>query len=608
MIPTVTEKWLLDAAGWQVAKAARNTVASGAVTRAERKGNTLTGLVQEGRKRLVCGFKIDGPNDVQNLCSCPAARRDGALCSHSVAVGFAVVQGGSDNTEKPKKVPPSTSGPATPLELHVFIAPHFTKSWERGSLVAEIGVCAPGSGRIVPPGELRLTDFTPYPADRPLVEWLAAQGCRTLPPQIALSAAQTGGFWDRLVDHPRIQGPEPSPSRTGHRGCGSRGSNTARVCGPGRGPTDGSSASGSEMKACGWVVAGACSRRERNGDPPARPGDGGGEPGARPGGRCRIGRAFPRAGWPRTRARWRPLSPSKTRIRFSRPSPSTAGRSTGPSRSRKPGQPLGPADRFLTAPGLDVTFGAAASAGDDPRFPASLEGRPGFLVRDASAEAAALRRMESLGFCSPANDGMQHLSGERQVFSFFGSGIPALERLGWKVVLGERFQRVTSTVERATPRLVFGGDPAGTGQGSDPGWFEATLDFSTASGAGVPASEARRLLQGGGGGRYRTPAGKTVVPDLLGRRGDRGAWSPECDLDSGARGRLEIDPRSAGFLSRHRGGVRRPGQRVDRRYRKLRAGDRLRATGIRPPPRLPAPGRDLDARLLAPAPRLAPGR
>jgi uncharacterized Zn finger protein len=103
-MPTdVTEKWLLEAAGWQVMKAARQCLERGDVTRATRQGDTFTGVVHEGRRRLACGLKITPPNSADNLCHCPDARRDGRLCQHSVAVAIAALGGAGNNTQNEGK-------------------------------------------------------------------------------------------------------------------------------------------------------------------------------------------------------------------------------------------------------------------------------------------------------------------------------------------------------------------------------------------------------------------------------------------------------------------------------------------------------------------------
>ena len=90
----LTERWLSEIAGWQVAKPAKALLSGGAVLKAEFDGRVLRGLVLDGRKRLACGLKIDGKSDVTNLCSCRDARSTGAICAHSTAVGLEFIKQG----------------------------------------------------------------------------------------------------------------------------------------------------------------------------------------------------------------------------------------------------------------------------------------------------------------------------------------------------------------------------------------------------------------------------------------------------------------------------------------------------------------------------------
>jgi hypothetical protein len=44
--------------------------------------------VQEGTSSYRAGLVIKGPVDIDNLCTCRAAREAGIICAHSVAVGL----------------------------------------------------------------------------------------------------------------------------------------------------------------------------------------------------------------------------------------------------------------------------------------------------------------------------------------------------------------------------------------------------------------------------------------------------------------------------------------------------------------------------------------
>ncbi|MCB1226844.1 MAG: hypothetical protein KDK99_13595, partial [Verrucomicrobiales bacterium] len=88
----ISEKWLGEIGGWQALKAARGLLAAGAVTEIQRSDDLLRGLVGSGRSRVTAGLRIRSRTDVENLCTCPLARRTGQICDHSLAVGLASLQ------------------------------------------------------------------------------------------------------------------------------------------------------------------------------------------------------------------------------------------------------------------------------------------------------------------------------------------------------------------------------------------------------------------------------------------------------------------------------------------------------------------------------------
>lgn len=87
----LTEEFLIKAGGYAVFQQARVLVAAGKVSSARWEAPLLRGKVAEGRKVLVAGLKITGLRDVEVLCSCEEARRQGKICVHAVAVGLAAL-------------------------------------------------------------------------------------------------------------------------------------------------------------------------------------------------------------------------------------------------------------------------------------------------------------------------------------------------------------------------------------------------------------------------------------------------------------------------------------------------------------------------------------
>ena len=83
----LTAELLSRIAGWEAVKQARGIVAAGRVREATWAPPRLTGLVQEGGASLRTGLVIHDAINVDNLCACRTARRDGIICAHAVAVG-----------------------------------------------------------------------------------------------------------------------------------------------------------------------------------------------------------------------------------------------------------------------------------------------------------------------------------------------------------------------------------------------------------------------------------------------------------------------------------------------------------------------------------------
>ncbi len=103
----IEEKDLAGLGGWECFKKAKTYVAVGSVLNSsnnllEKPGGSLlfTGHVIEGRKKYVCGLKFRTFEDVDNLCSCKRAIKEGRICEHSIAVVLDSIRRESES--KPK--------------------------------------------------------------------------------------------------------------------------------------------------------------------------------------------------------------------------------------------------------------------------------------------------------------------------------------------------------------------------------------------------------------------------------------------------------------------------------------------------------------------------
>lgn len=122
----ITEKWLAEIGGWQAMKAARGLLEAGLVSVQSAESGRIRGLAGHGKMKFACGLWIRSRTDVDNLCTCPAARRS-LICEHSLAVVLASLKlslGASPSAAAPKKPEPAGSIPfATVSKLCAALQP-----------------------------------------------------------------------------------------------------------------------------------------------------------------------------------------------------------------------------------------------------------------------------------------------------------------------------------------------------------------------------------------------------------------------------------------------------------------------------------------------------
>ena len=155
----LTERLLAEAGGWQVVKHARALVETGRVTGPVYKPPLLHGLVREGDREYRAGLRIDSPTHIENLCGCRQARESGTICSHSIAVGLALIRPAQT---RPAVESPRTPHPPSPVSrlniavdeaseamVHVVLPPNFTKSWAKGAVTVGFELAFEGHQRLL---------------------------------------------------------------------------------------------------------------------------------------------------------------------------------------------------------------------------------------------------------------------------------------------------------------------------------------------------------------------------------------------------------------------------------------------------------------------------
>ena len=466
------------------------------------------GTVRGAGKDISTGLRIKGRTDVENLCTCYMARRDGRICEHSLAVGVAWARrhekapGAAPATATPAVKGAASSSPASPTArpavapaqakgvLGFTFAGNFMEGLRRDRLTVAVEA-GPG-------------DAAAQAVDGPFLTWLGTLQQKTVPPHLMLTGTrQVTDFLAAIGGHPRLflkTGDRKKPVQLAEE-------SACLLLAIKEGPAD--------------TVR--LSLRLPDGKPEAA------MP-STPGG----------LGW-----LWQPgdflLKPLRV------PAPLHDLLATLP-----PGRPLEKPRRWLAQtlgdlqeaftidpehtdaallrlqmrpaiPGFELTVEGTLERitarlrcvyenGPQPfppgvetvaGFPLTSRDEPGvFLTRNLPAEAAAFRRLERAGF--EFSEGELTLRKENAILQFFAGELERLQK-EWKVTLGTRFTAATAKVERLTPRWT----PVGGGQD----WLAFDMSFASAGGTAVDRMEIARMLATGAGHK-KLPNGKTAVLSL----------------------------------------------------------------------------------------------
>src|SRR5688572_4471338 len=146
------EQFLATIAGWDVIKQARAALGGGRVLSSNGTPPVLKGVIQEGTTSYRAGLVIKDSINIDNLCTCRAAKAWGTMCVHSIAVGLHHLQGtapaapASPTTTKS----PIPSHPNTPArafkrvkrspggfdaEITLILPPNFAQALTKGKVM-----------------------------------------------------------------------------------------------------------------------------------------------------------------------------------------------------------------------------------------------------------------------------------------------------------------------------------------------------------------------------------------------------------------------------------------------------------------------------------------
>ena len=542
----LTERLLMDAGGWQAAKLARALVESGRVVSAAYSPPVLKGVVREGDLELRAGLKISSKNDIENLCPCRQSRQWGAICAHSLAVGFSLLMHktapGSDMASRgrsPEPVAPTSKGPRFTVAeagnrgsdfvtLSVVLPPQFMASWERGNLT--VGVEAERSGRKVLLNALdEKGTFCCSEADLRLVETLRALNSGAVAGMLVLPREKTLSLLEGLRGHPRVTLGKTTAVHVSAKPLSPK--LEVKSDAQGRVALHVEWASDTRLllggQGAAWSLAGSVFAPVSPGLPPA---------------------------YSELLRRDIMLAPEQAGPFLATELPRLRAFFEVTGTAAAPGdapQMVPEAGRFsLTLEGslnhltarlqriyskrivtLGVTSPTENWATPDPANPSHI------LCRNSEAERLALSELTRFGFTGPDSTGHFVLRGERAILTFFGEGYPALAA-HWDVTLGPRFTNVSAEIERITPRVEI--------LSSGERWFDLQFDLSTGSGERFSAAEVQRMLQLGQN-HVRLKSGKLAVFNS-GLLDDFQSVLRDCNPQQRQPGSYRIDNAHAGYL------------------------------------------------------------
>jgi superfamily II DNA or RNA helicase len=493
----ITERFLIDTGGWQALKHAKALVQMGRVVSVNYSPPVLHGLVREGDTEYRAGLKIRSYTDVENLCSCRDSREWGTICAHSLAVGLASIRSETPSA-KPVDVPipprlpilvaetdimldgPSgadndvaASSDRFWIELHIVLPPNLETSWEKNQVVVGFEVTRKGNRTLASALDPDQT-YRCSKIDREVLELAREFAGGKLPGMAILDRNHFLQLVGALAGHPRVTLARKTSIAIAGEALLPRLATEMLADGRWKISTDTSSLPGA------WFVG--ASRAWLWSELRLRP----------------VSPGLPAAYLPVLRE---PIMLSAEQgLNFVQRELAGLSAFFQFDTQTRPGPVIEPA-----SPEVSATFEGSLN-----QLGAKVQCRYGqrivtlgitssaeaFVYRQGEAmcsrnlafERDCLRRIQDAGFTGPSTAGEYLLRGQNAILSFFARDLPQLQK-EWKVSIGSRFQYVTRSVERITPKLEI------IGSGED--WFDFSFSVESASGQRFSTLEVQRLLQVG---------------------------------------------------------------------------------------------------------------
>lgn len=491
----LTEKLLSDAAGWDVMKFARASVAQGHVISSHWAPPLLRGVVQAGPVSIRASMVIKSGSDIDNLCTCREAREWGKICSHSVAVGLHWLNAQKKEvaaptlaTKIPAKKAPSLlrAAEGEPAELFFILPPNFDQAAARGKVMLVIEAKW-GGGRCPLNALPKGRPFAFSPRDNAILDAMEKWTEGETPAVLQLETKDFATLLPALVGHPNItlgksnevtvmNQPFALPLRATLE---ANGEITVTL----KGRTAALAMVGD------WVWQNATL-----------------QPLSLPLAMKDILRGpvrVPRMQVPAFLSQWPQLQAAgEVDANFKLEDFTLKPQAPRFLLELKGGLAQLTARVQCSYGSRIMTLGVTDT--DEAVWLPEPEAVTRYSTRDASAERAALARLQRQGFSAPDASGKMQLLGQNAVLNFLAREFTKLQR-EWTVTLDEQLEnRTLRNIERVEPQFQI--TPSGVQ------WFDLGVVFATSGGETFSAAEIQRLILSGQS-HTRSRSGKTVVID-----------------------------------------------------------------------------------------------
>ncbi len=217
----LSDKLLMDAGGWKEMKEARQIHRSGKVSDASYQSGVLAGRVLHSGKELAVRMRVLSPTNLENLCPCFRAKRDGIICAHALAVGLEVLEptakkplrsdGATGAVPRKQAVPLSPDWPklveaadadSLPIEFSYVLSPDLPSAWAKGAVLLGIETWSDGRKQML--SSLKGRSLFLEARDAAVFRELQVLSPEKVPASLSLTRDAFLRLLSVLAGHPRV--------------------------------------------------------------------------------------------------------------------------------------------------------------------------------------------------------------------------------------------------------------------------------------------------------------------------------------------------------------------------------------------------------------------